>query len=147
MMRKHLYFNSSNFDYIEDISADENFEPVYNYINTRKNVSPYEWGRIKTPSLYIHLIMGHIIDKNCPWCGCGVSLTPLNKDNPSDPFHKLVFCMECPRCGARGPTANIDAQCMIDKNMQDEVRKRIEHMYTQRKAWDETEYFIAKDEG
>jgi hypothetical protein len=146
MIRKHIYVNSSNLNYIPEIDGDDDFQSVYNYpAHEYVKTSAYEWGRIKTDSLYIHFIMGHIRDRNCPWCGYGVDLKSLNKDNPSDPFHRLNFCMECRNCGSRGPVNSIIASSIITNDDEDMLRSIMESVYIQRKNWDETEEFNAKD--
>jgi hypothetical protein len=145
-MRKHIYVNSSNLKYIEYIDKDEDFEHVSQYPpNEITKASAYEWGRIKTCSLYIHFIMGHVRDKNCPWCKSEVAFTPLNKDNPSDPFHYLGFCMQCMNCGSRGPVTKLMASSIITKDHEEQLRSLIECVFIERKNWDETELFKSKD--
>ncbi len=145
-MRKHIYVNSSNLDYLQLLDADDKFERVCEYPEHEfVKCTPYEWGRFKTDSLYIHFIMGHIRNRNCPWCGSGVSFKPLNKDNPSDPFHQLDFCMQCMNCGSRGPVKSIMKSSLITSEGINGIRTFMESVYMQRKNWDETEEFNAKD--
>lgn len=106
MTIKHLYFHSSNFDYIGCFSKDSRVEYVGQYPPIDANLAlQYEWGRIKTKSFHYHFILGklHFQDKGCPWCGdkCNLVINPI-----SEVSHTTCW-MECPKCLSRGPLLRI----------------------------------------
>src|SRR5277367_2115542 len=112
-MRKHLYFNSSNLEYLPHLREDENFTPLFEYLEPEKKYHSYEWGMIKTPSLFLHFIMGNPPQDGCAWCNGVIELLKINKEASSDPFHKLMFCMQCQSCGSRGPILFISPDALL----------------------------------
>jgi len=139
-MRNHIYLHTSNFDYAQKFRDDDSFEPAYNYSNRIQNMSPYEWGRIKTGANYYHILVGAIRKENCPWCGEIPELKQLHDylDSPGlMPARPLSFCMQCMNCGSRGPVIHVYEQAVKNDQYMDEVKQMIKQEYSIRKQWDD----------
>ena len=140
-MRKHLYFHSSNLDYIKDLKDDDLFEPACSYsykeIEEIKNV--YEYGRIKTDKNYYHLILGCLSyekkKKGCPWChgeGELIKILPTEKS-----FLTIQKCfIQCKNCKAQGPIRLINIS--VESDMQNSyIKEMMLQEFTDTKNWDQ----------
>jgi len=137
---KHLYFHSSNFEYIKLLNIDELFEPVFQYSQSDlKNLIPNEYGRITTAYHCYHLIMGNIPQKECPWCGMKPVLKKLPDVNGMD---YSSYCMQCPNCGSRGPVMKINPQVQIDERELERVKALISDRYSVRLPWDHESFGV-----
>jgi len=137
-MRNHIYLHTSNFDYAQKFRDDDSFEPAYNYSNRIPNMSPYEWGRIKTGANYYHILVGAIRKENCPWCGSQPNFIELT-ERVDVPFNTQIikFCMECLNCGSRGPVHRIQINDLHSNELKEIVKDRIKSHYSLRKQWDD----------
>lgn len=143
MVRNHLYFHSSNFDYIEFINGDPKFEPVYQYPRSEfEDTHVNEWGRIKTESNYYHFIIGNIPQKGCPWCGIEMVLKKLPDVNGMD---YSSCCMRCPNCGAMGPVIQINSQVQIDEKYFEAVKDIIARRNAVRLPWDHESFGVLRN--
>ena len=134
MTRKHLYFHSSNLEYTRELREDPHFEHSWELDPISRNKSfPYEYGRIKTNQNYIHIMIGRIPQKSCPWCGTEPF---VNKIMDSDGFSCSQYCMQCPKCGSRGPIMYLSRAIEQDKSAQQEFLDFMKTRYTQRLPWD-----------
>ncbi len=141
MTRKHVYFHSSNLDYIKDIRDEDIFEPVYLYPkNELRKCHPNEFGRIKTDSLYIHLIMGSIRQDDCPWCGCNDLTVRIIEDKSYDtmnPFAKDLYFIECTHCRSTGPRYYMDPMVSLNTKHKEELIQLIKMRYSNRCPWEQ----------
>lgn len=134
-MRKHIYVHTSDLECIRQLRDSDEFEhtwryPEYELTNTQKN----EYGRIKTDNFFIHLLLGQILQPNCPWCDTPPVLT---KVIGYEIIRRTVYCLGCPKCGARGPTLNIDYCLEESKEMMNEVESLLKAKFIRRIPWDE----------
>jgi hypothetical protein len=137
-LRKHLYFNSSNLKYCQELSEDDEFENVSEYPPLElAKVHQNEWGRIKTKSNYIHLLLGNINKKGCPWCGEIPDLITSVEDNPSMSQQKIKYYMQCTKCGSRGPVIFSNLITPEYAKQIEYVKEYLEHIYGTRKNWDD----------
>lgn len=139
-MRKHIYLHTSNLENAQEFSDDLCFEPAYMYCHQIKNISPYEWGRIKTEAYYYHIMIGNIRNDNCPWCGSTPNLVELSEKAPFPMPDRVTFFYECLNCGSRGPVNKIHFNEIMDicleRQVKDEVKAKIKARYSERKQWD-----------
>ncbi len=133
-MKEHLYFQSSNLEYSRFLQDDVNFEPIHEYdlIDFQK-ITPYEWGRIKTGNNYIHLILGTILNNNCPWCK---EEPYLKKVLDGDLFNFSQFCLVCPNCGSRGPVLNVRSDIEPKTIAFNQWFDLLNARYARRLSWD-----------
>lgn len=133
-MRNHLYFNSTNLDYIKFLRDDYLFEIVSEYPEHEANACHRnEWGRIKTANNYIHLIMGKVPDIGCPWCGSPAASRKIKDATIITPSQ---YCMECLICGARGPILNVIKEVELDPRAMEEIKDLMYQRYSYRNGWD-----------
>ncbi len=129
-MRKHLYFYSSNLEYIKEFRDDDSFESVCQYpLEELKKCHKNEFGRIKTNQNYYHLLIGTIRNEGCPWCAAALEIDKINVTTFSDKYF-----LKCINCGARGPTAFIND--LIFKDEEKWVLDRLKSIFEYRLPWD-----------
>jgi len=131
-MKKHLYFHSSNLEQIREIKKDANFEPYYEYgpMPDKMNQHQYEYGRIKTDTNYYHFIMGNPRQEGCPWCGGTAEII----EGITSSISPRKYCIQCMRCGARGPTLNVNT----DQAENPEVVALLWQRFETRRTWDDS---------
>lgn len=131
-MTKHLYLNSSNLDYTKIFHDMKGFRPLYDYIYTIRNAHSNEWGKFVIDDIHIHILLGNIKQKSCPWCGTKPVLKKLSKDDSS----VSSYCMHCPQCLCNGPVLKINTQIEKDLDYMQYFKQLIEDKFYKVKSWD-----------
>lgn len=134
---KTIYLNTGNLAAIEFLREDPSFEPVYEYKSELTgNLRNNEYGRIKTHTLFLSIILGYERKNECPWCNGEMIYTKI--DIPKE-FNLIGAYMECVNCGARGPIHVCDS-LNYKKNIELYVKER----YSFRINWDDS---LLKEKG
>lgn len=134
-MRKHIYLYFSNLDQLRDLRDDEKFEPSHEYtIHNYNLILRNEYGRITTNANYYHILVGKLEQEGCPWCASPAEVVKLAVSNS---LGFTVYCIQCMKCGARGPSLNISQTMHENPEMFDEYMKLLWQRYKHRRAWDE----------
>lgn len=139
MGRKHLYFLSSKIEYSTYLDEDDEFEHVYQYPKEESlKILPNEWGRIKTKSLYIHLLLGNPEQKDCPWCGTEPILKKLPDVEccPMGPQKASRYILQCHLCGSSGPIMNLSESVENDIKKKEYFLDLMYKRYKTRRAWE-----------
>ena len=142
-MRKHLYFHSSNLECTRQLKDDSLFQPAYMYSDV--NLFQNEYGRIRTPDTYFHLLLGNVPQKGCPWCKGKTKIVKINKPDPYDLLAYSEYCTQCFGCGARGPVIKVNPQIEDDQRAMKELFDLMNKRFAHRRAWDEN--FVNPYEG
>ncbi len=130
----HIYLHSSNLEQARILREDPYFQAPYEYgayemQRTHRN----EYGRIRTPTTYYHILIGQIPQHNCPWCG----IKPiLKKIKESDGLSFSKYQLQCPKCEACGPTLNISPQQELNEKSMQWCTDWIQQRYQCRLPWD-----------
>jgi len=133
---KKIYIHTSYLDNKDYFESNESFECVsqYDYYNTMR-ANRNELGRIKVGSYFLHILIGKLLNKNCPWCNS----VPVFKKKQ---FNKVIyisifqFYMECPNCGSTGPKKTLTIHRPDDKLLNDEIENMIKQLYGDRIPWE-----------
>jgi hypothetical protein len=135
-----MYFHSSNLDYMRNLCNEKSFDPVYQYPSQQAKLAhPNEYGRIRTYNIDYHFLLGNLRNSDCPWCGCSdvhVKKEENKTYEPTNPFDKDKYWMQCCRCGSRGPVVFVDPMISIDDPIKDYILSLIKERYSQRLGWD-----------
>ena len=142
----HIYLHTSNLKHTRTLKEDPSFQPPFEYgayelQHTHRN----EYGRIKTPTTYYHILIGQILQHNCPWCGEWPVIQDITKENlHNTPINCKKLCLECPKCQSRGPsfimTEGLDESCThrIISYMKDRYQTRIPWDYKLKESMEPT---------
>ena len=135
-MRKHIYLHTSNFNIINDLNEDDDFEKQYNYdpISFSK-LHEYEIGRLKTDQNYYHIVLGNLKQENCPWCGGPAQVC---SDFKCKIIQSSSYFIKCMQCGSTGPRLNVSESSEINKQEFEEVIDLLWQRYIRRRPWDDT---------
>jgi hypothetical protein len=137
MDRTHIYVQSTNFEYIKHIRDDIWFSSCFEYPFLEKNSTHRnEYGRIKTPSNFIHFIMGQLPDRNCPWCSNPAALIKVKESTNIIPAQ---YCIQCLGCGSRGPILHVSQAMETNPDAFEHVKDMMYQRYSYRNAWDQSD--------
>lgn len=134
-MKKHIYLHTSNLEHIRRLKEDLAFEPTHEYNPSEfEHSHQNEYGRIKTDQNYYHILIGHVKQKGCPWCGAPPILKKISDGSIT---RHAEYVMQCINCGARGPVLNVNQFMEQNKDAMSEVQSLMEHRFSHRLPWDE----------
>jgi len=134
-MRKHLYFYVSNLEQTKEIRNDDRFEPVPEYDSYELPLtSRNEYGRIKTNQNYYHILVGKLEQEGCPWCGHFAQIVKVDEDVF---MQRAIYCIQCTKCGARGPMLNIDVNVENNETVMSHFNDLLWTRYKHRRPWDD----------
>lgn len=134
-MKKHVYLHFSNFDQLQELRDDERFESSHEYdMFDAPKLFRNEYGRLRTYKNDYHVLVGGLEQENCPWCGSPAEVIKLW--SPPSAGH-TPYCIQCMRCGARGPSLIVAHTMETDKEMLDECMDMLWKGYKTRRPWDD----------
>lgn len=132
---KDIYVHTSDLGIRRYLCEDPDFVPTFEY-NPRQypNVHRNEYGYIRTEEFRIHILLGNIPQRNCPWCGIEPCLKKLN---PISGHNFVRFFLECPQCLSLGPVLNICEPALICEDAIKEYEYFVHSRYQHRLPWDD----------
>lgn len=135
-MRKHIYLHFSNLDQLRELRNDDKFErppEYYEWVGVQKAFRN-EYGRIRTNQNYYHILVGHLEQDGCPWCGSPAEVVKLGN---SRVLGFKTYCIQCIQCGSRGPTLNVSETSIENTEIFQDCMERLWHRYKHRRTWDD----------
>lgn len=133
-MKKHFYFYSSKLENIKEIQTDKNFQSIYQYsLEDQYKAFQNEFGRIKTPDNYFHLLIGRGQPTGCAWCGSDIELKKISDDDSSK---MSIYCVQCIKCYSRGQSLNVKPEMECDKESMRMVKNLLIQNYNERRPCD-----------
>lgn len=132
-MREHIYLNCA-MDVLKRIKNDPNFEAAFEYepYEARPRLMQNEYGRIKSAYNYYHILSGGIRQEGCPWCNSPAEVVKLRDSGLSS---HAVYCIQCLKCGARGPALNVSKDMEGKEDMFNECMALLWQRWKSRRAW------------
>jgi hypothetical protein len=137
-MTKHYYVHMTQRPEHELIHDDENFITRNKLPRSEaEKCHQNEFGVIKTETSSFHLLIGKVLQKGCPWCGCEALKMRTWQGPETLILHNPTYCcLECCACHSRGPVhASYNHATLCDEDALD-FQNRIKIEYTRRHPWD-----------
>lgn len=132
-MREHIYLNCA-MDVLKKLRNDPNFEAAFEYepYEARPRLMQHEYGRIKSAYNYYHILSGSIPQEGCPWCNSPAEVLKLWSP---DLNNNSVYCIQCMKCGARGPSLNVSKEIESKSEFFHECMGLLWQRWKTRRAW------------
>ena len=137
-MIKHIYVHTSDLEVIKEIRHLKTFEKVSEYSpELFMNAYQNELGLLKIDNLYIHFVIGKLVNDKCPWCSNEVVFKELsfNELNMLPNDQAMVSCYECVNCRSRGPVKILKGNFKEDPKLYEETKACLKEFYSVRVIW------------